>query len=321
MLKCWARGELSWKFAANMAVGCNWETWPGRVMCKLVDLQTYLAALDSSGVSPRIPEGPRPWWQSAPLPKDKPDDWSWASTGVMYAVNASVKILGWIIDNLGDLLCGEQLWSRIKLVTTVLALVGSLAVILYGLDLVARPVVAIGRRLCGVWRRCRGTRGEIVHTRISDLDWRGPGTVNPVDNEFFRDSIRARSDTTRKPNNVVIQLDGQFARLARSGARLRAVTRHGQVWEISEVLSTSTRGLRDRLDDLDGKRVCLCRNVDCGSEEDLHVKAYAGLEENTVLDLSRAQTSPFCLCCSWMARCLWAVRVGCLRACCRRRRC
>ena len=97
------------------------------------------------------------------------------------------------------------------------------------LNWVFTPVVYISLWGARLVRFFRATEQEPEELTVHDLDWRGPGTTQPVDNEFYRGNIRLRCTVTRQPRHLVVELDDGYARLTRSDARLRAVNRHGML--------------------------------------------------------------------------------------------
>ena len=156
---------------------------------------------------------------------------------------------------------------------------------------------------------------------VRDCERRGPGPNRPVDNEYFRDAIRARSLENRKPNDVVVHVEGQYARLSRAGGAIRSANRHGQLWSVDDIVSASSQSLRRQLNAAPGRLRRLCRNNVCGqNEEALHIKAYAGIPHHCDLRIHGEQYSPAALCCTMGARLRNHLRKGlCSSGCCRRR--
>ena len=170
--------------------------------------------------------------------------------------------------------------------------------LIYGLDLLCRPLVWLCRRV-STWTRRWTARAEQIPTlHVNDLRWAGPDTLDPVDNDFYKDEIRARSAATRLPNHVVVRLEGQYARLTRHGNRLAPISRHGQVVEYSDVVSAGSQSIRRVLEEHDSHRVCLCRNQPCENQGDfIRARAYAGVDPDALLKIAGETSSPLCLCC------------------------
>ena len=216
------------------------------------------------------------------------------------------------MDQLGTALLGRPEWTTLKYTVYIIFLLVTLGVGLWGLDILLRPLIWIVTR---TWKLCawfRGRPATLIPTwTVHQLEWRGPGTRTPVDNDFFRDSIRARNLDNRKPNDLVVCVGGAYARVMRTSSGLRPVNRHGQLWEVEEVISSSSQALRRQLEAAPDKLLCLCRSSECGqTAECLHVKAYAGLQQNHVLLIHGEQYSPTALCCGLGGRVLHRVRTG-----------
>lgn len=146
------------------------------------------------------------------------------------------------MDQLGSTIFGEAEWDFAKRWVWITALIFTLASLLYGLDLIVRPFVRLGRQLYIFWAWGRGlqpSEGDIPVLTIQDAEWRGPTAAKPTDNDFYRDPVRARSAQKRKPNHLLIEIGGKLARLTRPSFKLRNVTRHVQTWDITEILSAT----------------------------------------------------------------------------------
>ena len=82
----------------------------------------------------------------------------------------------------------------------------------------------------------------------------------------------------RKPNELVVQHAGGYARVSRTSGALRKTTRHGMIWVTDDVVEASRPDVRSALDEPPGRLLCLCRNADCSNPEAaLHTKSYAGI--------------------------------------------
>ena len=230
--------------------------------------------------------------------------------------NWTLRLLWWVIDQLGAVSWGAERWAAFKYTWYVAGLVVLLLILCYGLDRVCRPFIWIFLRARQAWVWLRGDPEKTVRLCVRDLDWRGPDTNQTVDNDYYRDSIRARSLVNRRPNHVVIVHEGHYARVARPSSRLKPVSRHGQLFEVGEVISVSHPAIRRTLASAPAKTLCLCRTTPCQCPDAcMHVAAYAGISDTDELDLAQEVYSPLALCCSCLGRGLHAVRTGILRRC------
>ena len=236
----------------------------------------------------------------------------------------------WSTGKICMIALGTQSCERLQNALTLIFSFTVLVCILYGLDWMIRPLIFAGIRLYRAYRWVRGMPDEVVVGSVGDCDWRGPATEAGVDNDFYRNVIRARSLETRKPNHLVVYVDGQYARCSRAVSRVRQCTRHGQLWEIGEVISASTAHLRGVLEAQEKKLICCCRELVCTQPEIAeHVKIYTAVDADLVMDLHKESNSPTWLCCLKMrvmtSTCWsWAKRgcmpVKCRRGCCRCKR-
>ena len=110
------------------------------------------------------------------------------------------------------------------------------------------------RPVCWLWRRLARsplfrewlTRVEDQRLFLLELDWRGPDAA-PVDDEFFKDTIRGRGlQPPRLPNHLVAEVDGKKVRLDRGlhGDPIRKENRSGQAFPYSRVHSCTDPSLR-----------------------------------------------------------------------------
>ena len=154
------------------------------------------------------------------------------------------KITAWASSQICMIALGKQSCETLQNGLTFLVACVVVVCVLYGIDWMLRPFVFLGARMYRLYRALRGVPDEITVSTLGDCDWRGPATNTPADNDFFRDKIRARSTVNRKPNHVVIEVNGSFARCSRSGSRIRQINRFGQPFEVHEVVSATTNALR-----------------------------------------------------------------------------
>ena len=85
-------------------------------------------------------------------------------------------------------------------------------IMVYSIDLVLRPFIYVLVKLRALICWWRGTPEEVVDVTPHELEWRGPNTATTVDNELYRDRIRARSLENRKPNHLVTAVESEYAR-------------------------------------------------------------------------------------------------------------
>jgi len=171
------------------------------------------------------------------------------------------RVTSWASTQVCMIVLGKRSCDYVRTAVTLAFAVLILAGVLYGLDWLFRPLVYLVRRGYRLYRWCFGYGEDVAVGVLEDCEWRGPGAEAAVDNDFYRNVIRMRSIATRKPNHLLIQVDGAYARCSRSGARLRQISRFGQLWEATEVVSASSQALRRTIDGQPGKMICLCREM------------------------------------------------------------
>ena len=249
--------------------------------------------------------------------------------------------LFWLALGYGDealtLLLGTR-WEDFKRNVQILfrayaALMG-LGLITVALDWAMRPIFWITRRLRrSPLFRDYLTRVEDNRLFLLELDWRGPDAT-PVDDDFFKDTIRGRSlQPPRLPNHLVAEVNGQRVRLDRGlhGDPIRKEKRAGQDFPYSKVHSCTDPQLRATLEQADVKVVHLCREgAVCGGSDPcaMHFRKYTGVDAKALLDLDedRKVGSPLVAALGALRAACWArvarlarhlLDVGC---CCVRRR-
>ena len=73
------------------------------------------------------------------------------SAGSYNPLVLALRLAGWLTEELGSSALGPENWASVKTWAWVAAILASLAVFIYGLDLTIRPVVATGRRVLRAW--------------------------------------------------------------------------------------------------------------------------------------------------------------------------
>ena len=140
---------------------------------------------------------------------------------------------GWglyFLDSFGVLTCGEFwpwiAWGVLGLLAITLSVLG-----LYVVASVCRPFRLLCKCCCRQTRAVAQEVGEFlpelqVGGSYEALRLRGPHTRDGVDSEFFQRSVKGRG-SERKPNDVVVLLDEQAARLRPDCDHWPRVDRHG----------------------------------------------------------------------------------------------
>ena len=112
----------------------------------------------------------------------------------------------------------------------------------------------------------------------------------PVDDEFFKDTIRGRGlQPPRLPNHLVAEVNGKKVRLDRGlhGDPIRKDNRAGQVFPYSRVHSCTDPSLRATLEGAEVKTVHLCREgAECpsGDAYAMHFRKYTGVDAKSLLN-------------------------------------
>ena len=136
----------------------------------------------------------------------------------------------YFLDSFGVLTCGEFwpwiAWGVLGLLAITLSVLG-----LYVVASVCRPFRLLCKCCCRQTRAVAQEVGEFlpelqVGGSYEALRLRGPHTRDGVDSEFFQRSVKGRG-SERKPNDVVVLLDEQAARLRPDCDHWPRVDRHG----------------------------------------------------------------------------------------------
>ena len=243
----------------------------------------------------------------APAPPDPGDTGEFALFGAFgvkitgFVVTRVFGTIWWAIDQVGRATLGSVNWLQVKSVVYTAALILFLLIAFRCLDCLLRPLVYCGLRIAELYRFYFIPDDENRVLTVRDLEWRGPDTTRPVDNDYYRDQIRARDLGTRKPNHLVCELPEGFIRVTRTENRMKTVNRHGQLWEYDEVIAASSLEARARLERAPVRIICLCRKRECEQtlENVIHAKTYTGLAHHANLTLHGEVYSPTTICTGW----------------------
>ena len=110
--------------------------------------------------------------------------------------------------------------------------------------------------------------------------------MGSIDSEFFQRGVKGRG-SERKPNDLVVSLDEQIARIKPDGDHWARVDRHGLWVKIREVKGATSRPIRHSLET--ESKVHLRREQNCPLElmptPGIHCKTYAVVDANGLVDL------------------------------------
>ena len=92
--------------------------------------------------------------------------------------------------------------------------------------------------------------------------WYGPSSRRQPDTPYLQTVVKGRG-ARRRPNELMIRVDGQVARITLDTSENHRIDRHGLVINCLEVLSSSGRTLRSKLFNSEKRALHLCRHADC----------------------------------------------------------
>ena len=149
-----------------------------------------------------------------------------------------------------------------------------------------------------------------------NVEWRGPATGWPAETRYLQEKVKGRG-SRRRLNDVLVRVHGQVARLQQDESSQRRIDTHGLKVKFLGITGCTSRQFRRELEDIG--EIHLCRQVECGVEHGMHVKEYAGIDREALLDLHQyANGSP-----RWLlgvfCRCFWrggSVLLVCLLCLC-----
>jgi len=129
----------------------------------------------------------------------------------------------------------------------------------------------------------------LANRALRGVTWWGPGTTRPWGADYLRDHVKGRG-TNRVPNHLLVEVQGQVARLVRDMDRLHNASSTGLFYSHSQVHSSSGLALRLQLEAPGSGRVHLCRHHPCleAGHCTAHVLASSVVDAGAFLDLSEA---------------------------------
>ena len=114
------------------------------------------------------------------------------------------------------------------------------------------------------------------------VDFVGPTGSRDVDAEYYKKQVRGRG-LVRKPQELILRIAGEAARLQPDSEFSSRIDRHGLVVKYSRVVGATSRVLREQLEARD--RLHLCRHGDCPHGAELHCSCYAAVGADALVDL------------------------------------
>ena len=222
--------------------------------------------------------------------------------------------IGYFIDSAGVAAFGSwwayAAWIGIGIGATIL-----LGLLAYSLQTLLAPVRWVTTMLSYAWGSisCCCTRrggGEPVPLPegpplARSVEWRGPATGWPAETRYLQEKVKGRG-SRRRLNDVLVRVRGQVARLQQDESSQRRIDTHGLKVKFLSITGCTSRQFRRELEEIG--EIHLCRQVECGVEHGMHVKEYAGIDREALLDLHQyANGSPrwligvLCRCfCRWL---------------------
>ena len=135
-----------------------------------------------------------------------------------------------------------------------------------------------------------------------NVEWRGPATGWPAETRYLQEKVKGRG-SRRRLNDVLVRVHGQVARLQQDESSQRRIDTHGLKVKFLGITGCTSRQFRRELEDVG--EIHLCRQIECGVEHGMHVKEYAGVDREALLDLHQyANGSPRWLL-GVLCRCFW----------------
>ena len=130
------------------------------------------------------------------------------------------------------------------------------------------------------------------------IEWHGPATGWNTETRYLQERIKGRG-SRRKLNDIVIRYEGQVARLQQDESRMKRIDAYGLRVQFAGIAGCSSRTFRKKLEDVG--EVHLCRRDDCGLDHGLHVREFAGLDHESILDVHEYTSGGSC----WLLRASW----------------
>ena len=239
---------------------------------------------------------------------------------------------GYFVDGIGLNLFGEW-WPSVAYAGLVLVGLGLGGLTAYVLQTLCTPVrwvfdgvVALLKVITCCCRRGAGdSEGPALAAPVlaRTIEWHGPATGWNTETRYLQERIKGRG-SRRKLNDIVIRYEGQVARLQQDESRLKRIDAYGLRVQFAGIAGCSSRNFRKKLDDVG--EVHLCRRDECGLDHSLHIREFAGLDHEAILDVHEYTSGGTCwaLRASWRGLCwvfgtLWWLSTFMCRQCCKRR--
>ena len=234
--------------------------------------------------------------------------------------------IGYFIDSMGVAAFGSwwgcAAWTGIC--AGAIILLGLLA---YSIQTLLAPVRWVTKALGYAWgplscccRRASDEQAPLPEgpPLARSVEWRGPATGWSAETRYLQEKVKGRG-SRRRLNDVLIRVRGQVARLQQDESSQRRIDTHGLKVKFLSITGCTSRQFRRELEDVG--EIHLCRQVECGVEHGMHVKEYAGIDREALLDIHQyANGSPRWLL-GVLCRCFWrggSILFGCIRCliCC-----
>ena len=183
---------------------------------------------------------------------------------------------------------------------------------------------AVFRVLACCCRRSEAGDGPVLATPslARTIEWHGPATGWNTETRYLQEKIKGRG-SRRKLNDIVVRHEGHVARLQQDESRLKRIDAYGLRVQFSGIAGCSSRTFRKKLEDTG--EIHLCRRDECGLDHGLHIREFAGLDHEAILDVHDYTRGGSCwmlrsswrgLC--WLVAALWFAATYICRCCCRR---
>ena len=267
----------------------------------------------------------------APPEDVRSSDDGWFSTpGCHGRMHSEAGWAGYFLDGIGLNLFGEW-WPSAAysgMVVLGLALGGLVAYVLQALCAPVRWVLEGTLAILRIVGCCcrRGESAEVPVLAAPNLarsiEWHGPATGWNTETRYLQERIKGRG-SRRKLNDIVVRYEGQVARLQQDESRLKRIDAFGLRVQFASIAGCSSRAFRKKLEDTG--EVHLCRKDECGLDHGLHIREFAGLDHEAILDVHDYTRGGTCwlLRSSWRGFCwglatMWFLLTYLCRCCCRK---
>lgn len=241
---------------------------------------------------------------------------------------------GWVlfsVDTFG-VWAFEDWWPALGHSLTAVLMVLLLSLLTCGFGLVVRPFQ-------GLWRVLRRLGGPRVPDAVEELlpqpigkgtrcvHWYGVGLSRPPDTKYRQSTVRGRG-SRRRPNDLLIRIVGQVARLKLDPGATNRIDRHGLKVAYLDVLSCSSHGLRNMLGGRSSPVVHRCRARPRACQDDvLHIHEFSAVDTEHLIDACQHARLTSCRACWLIAGAAFnglrmlAWPAYTLASCCRKKRC